>query len=64
MAAMRMTREAYAREVWKAIEAVCEGEETVACPHEDCREKLKILIASVQTGATIVCPSHGLIYRE
>lgn len=61
---MRMTREAYAREVWKAVEAVREGEDEVSCPHESCEKRLKVLLTSLRTGATIVCPEHGLIYRE
>ena len=61
---MRMTREAYAREVWKAVEAVRQGRNEVTCPHEDCKEYLRILMMSVQTGTTVVCPEHGLIFRE
>lgn len=62
--AMRMTRDAYAREVWKAIEAMREGEEEVTCPHHDCEEQLKILTTSIRAGTTMVCPRHGIIFRE
>ncbi|HEY3298501.1 MAG TPA: hypothetical protein VGK34_07590 [Armatimonadota bacterium] len=61
---MRMTREAYAREVWKVVESVRDGRDEVACPHDSCKQALKVLVASVQAGTTIVCPDHGIIYRE
>jgi hypothetical protein len=61
---MRMTREAYAREVWKVVKSVQDGCLEVACPHEGCEKALKVLVASVKTGATVVCPDHGIIYRE
>jgi nitrite reductase/ring-hydroxylating ferredoxin subunit len=61
---MRMTREAYAREVWKAIEAVKNGSDAVPCPHDNCEQLLRVLVTSVHTGTTIVCPQHGLIFRD
>lgn len=61
---MRMTREAYAREVWKVVESVREGNEDVACPHEGCKKLLEVWITSMRTGTTVVCPDHGVIYRE
>lgn len=61
---MRMTREAYAREVWKAIESVRKGQHEVECPHGDCAKPLRVISVSVRTGTTIVCPDHGIIYRE
>lgn len=61
---MRMTRDTYAREVWRAIEALHKGENEISCPHENCRQRLCILYASVRTGRQFVCPEHGLIFRE
>ena len=61
---MRMTRNAYAKEVWRAIEAIRQGEDEISCPHEDCGQQLRVLVASVRTGTTVVCPEHGIIYRE
>jgi len=61
---MRMTRETYAREVWKVVEIVRKGEETVTCPHEGCEKLLKVVLTSVRTGTRFVCPDHGIIYRE
>jgi len=61
---MRMTRDAYAKEVWKAVEAIRQGDNQITCPREDCEEELKILAVSVRTGTTVVCPEHGIIFRE
>ena len=61
---MRMTRDAYAREVWKVIEAVEDGKDSVACPHENCEQQLRVLVGSIRTGAALACPEHGVIYRE
>lgn len=61
---MRMTRDSYAREVWKAIEAVRQGEEHIPCPHENCERELSILATSLRAGTAIVCPEHGVIFRE
>ncbi len=61
---MRMTRDAYARQVWKVIEALSEGQDHVPCPHENCGEKVDVLTASVRAGTTVTCPQHGLIFRE
>jgi hypothetical protein len=61
---MRMTRDAYAREVWKAVEAVRHGEDGASCPRENCDERVKVLAASVKVGKIIICPAHGIIYRE
>jgi hypothetical protein len=61
---MRMTRESYAKEVWKAVISVREGKKDIDCPHEDCGEKLQIFSTSVQAGTTVVCPQHGVIFRE
>ena len=61
---MRMTRETYAKEVLKRIESVRDGRDEVSCPHEGCEKMLRILLTSVRTGTTVVCPDHGLIYRE
>lgn len=61
---MRMTRDAYAREVWKVVEALHHGDEEITCPREECDESLKILAASIRNGTTMTCPSHGVIFRE
>ncbi len=61
---MRMTRDSYAREVWKAVEAVQQGQEHIACPHENCEEELNVLAASLRAGTAIICPEHGVIFRE
>lgn len=61
---MRMTRDAYAREVWKAVEAFKQGERIIRCPHENCDEELEVIVASVQAGTTVKCPCHGIIFRE
>jgi len=61
---MRMTRDAYAREVWKVIEALQQGQDQVPCPHANCDERLDVLMASVRAGTTITCPEHGVIFRE
>ena len=61
---MRMTRESYAKEVWKAVLAVREGAKDITCPHEDCSEKLRIFSTSIQAGTTIVCSQHGFFFRE
>lgn len=61
---MRMTRDSYAKEVWKVIEALQEGEEHIACPHQNCEQELNILMASLRAGTAIICPDHGVIFRE
>ena len=61
---MRMTRDAYAREVWKVVEAMRQGDNEITCPRENCEEELKILVASVRTGTAMICPEHGVIFRE
>lgn len=61
---MRMTRDAYAREVWKLIESYDETEEPITCPHENCEQQLAIAMASVRTGTTVICPDHGVIFRN
>jgi flavorubredoxin len=61
---MRMTREAYAREVWKVLEAMREGKRQVTCPRENCNELLQVIMTSVKTGKALVCPQHGVIFRE
>ncbi len=61
---MRMTREAYAKEVLKTVEAVLEGEKNVCCPHENCDQPLQSLNPSMQAGMTIKCPLHGIIYHK
>jgi hypothetical protein len=61
---MRMTRDAYAREVWKAIEALHEGEDHISCPHENCDEELLVFNPSVRAGIAVICPEHGIIFRE
>jgi len=61
---MRMTRDAYAREVWRAVEAMRQGDSRIMCPRENCEEELKVLVASLRTGTTMVCPEHGIIFRE
>lgn len=61
---MRMTRDSYAREVWKVIEAIQEGEEHIYCPHDNCEEELIIMAASLRAGTAMICPKHGVIYRE
>lgn len=61
---MRMTRDAYAREVWKTIQAIHQGEVHIACPHENCDENLEVRMASLRAGTAVKCPSHGIIFRE
>jgi nitrite reductase/ring-hydroxylating ferredoxin subunit len=61
---MRMTRDSYAREVWKVIEALSEGEEHISCPHENCEKELNVLAASLRAGTAVICPDHGVIFRE
>ena len=61
---MRMTRDSYAREVFKAIEALHDGEDHIACPHETCEQELDILMASLRAGTAVTCPDHGVIFRE
>ncbi|MHB1000576.1 MAG: hypothetical protein ACYC27_15155 [Armatimonadota bacterium] len=61
---MRMTRDAYAREVWKVVEELHGGYEPIPCPHENCQEQLRVLISSVKTGIRLICPQHGLIFHE
>ncbi len=60
---MRMTRDTYAREVWKAIQALQDGGDHIPCPHENCEKELEIFMASLRAGMAIVCPEHGVIYR-
>lgn len=61
---MRMTRDTYAKEVWKVVEAMHEGDTKISCPHENCTEELLITLTNVHTGIRIICPEHGLIFRE
>lgn len=61
---MRMTRDAYAREVWKLIESLEQEEDQVTCPHENCEQHLDVVMASVRTGTTLSCPDHGVIFRD
>ena len=61
---MRMTRDSYAREVWKAIEALYDGQEHIACPHENCERELNVFEASIRAGTAVICPEHGVIFRE
>ena len=61
---MRMTRDSYAKEVRKVVEAMHQGEMLVTCPREDCDEQLRVLVASVRAGTTVVCAAHGVIFRE
>jgi len=61
---MRLTRDSYAREVWKAIEALHEGEGHIACPHDNCLEELTVFSASLRAGTAFICPRHGVIFRE
>jgi nitrite reductase/ring-hydroxylating ferredoxin subunit len=61
---MRMTRDSYAREVWKAVEALHSGQDQIPCPHENCEELLNISATSIRAGTAIVCPEHGVIYRD
>ena len=60
---MRMTRDAYAREVLKAIEAIQDGGDHIACPHENCEHDLIVFVASLRAGTAVLCPEHGVIYR-
>lgn len=61
---VRMTRDSYARQVWKAIQAIGEGENHIPCPHENCAEELRFFTASLRAGTAVVCPQHGVIFRE
>ena len=61
---MRMTRDAYAREVWQAIEALHGGDRHIVCPHENCPEELRVFSASLRAGTAVMCPLHGVIFRE
>lgn len=61
---MRMTRDTYAKEVWKVIQSFHEGENHISCPHENCEHELLIFMASLRAGTAVVCPEHGVIYRE
>lgn len=61
---MRMTRDAYAREIWKLIESLDQDEEPATCPHENCEQELCVITASVRTGTTLNCPDHGVIFRN
>ncbi|MBP6965327.1 MAG: hypothetical protein KBC96_13080 [Armatimonadetes bacterium] len=61
---MRLTRDAYAREVWKVIETLNEGEQPLVCPHEGCEKPLDVSAPSLHTGTTVSCPEHGVIFRE
>lgn len=61
---MRMTRDAYAREVRKAVEALSQGQEGISCPHENCEQSLRVLPPNIRTGTTVLCPEHGVIFRE
>ena len=61
---MRMTRDSYAKEVWKVVEALHDGEEHIPCPHEDCENELDLLTASIRAGTAVTCPQHGVIFRE
>ncbi len=58
-----MTRDAYAREIWKIIEALDDDKEPVICPHENCEKQLDVDMVSVQAGTTVRCPDHGVIFR-
>ncbi len=61
---MRMTRDAYAREVWRVIESLDKEDEPVVCPHENCERPLDIVMTSIRTGTTVNCPDHGVIFRD
>ncbi len=61
---MRMTRDAYAREVWKVVEAFHQGQELIPCPHENCDKQLKVSRPSIKTGTVLICSEHGIIFRE
>ena len=61
---MRMTRDAYAREVWKVVEALHQGQDEIPCPHESCEEFLRASASDIHTGTTLTCPDHGVIFRE
>ncbi|MHB0914037.1 MAG: hypothetical protein ACYC2Y_11450 [Armatimonadota bacterium] len=60
---MRMTREAYARQVWKAVDEAAIGDVEAECPHENCGERLRVRTSSLQAGTVVICPQHGVIYR-
>jgi len=59
-----MTRDAYARAVWRVIENLHEEDEPVICPHENCDKQLNVVMTSVRTGTTVSCPDHGVIFRD
>jgi len=61
---MRMTRDAYAREVWKLIETLEKEDDQATCPHENCEQQLDVVMTSVRTGTTVRCPDHGVIFRN
>jgi hypothetical protein len=60
---MRMTREAYAKEVWKVVKSVGDGHAEVSCPHEGCEKPIQVQVKSMQAGPVVTCPDHGVIYR-
>ncbi len=63
-AAMRMTRDTYAKEVLRVIKSLDEGVEHIFCPRENCESELKIQVSSLQAGAQVICPDHGIIFRD
>jgi hypothetical protein len=59
-----MTKDGYAKEVWKVVSAIHDGEKHIMCPHEDCERELTVFMASLHAGTAFVCPTHGVVYRE
>jgi hypothetical protein len=63
-AVMRMTRDTYAKEVLRVIESLDEGVDHIYCPRENCESELQVLVSSLKAGAQVVCPDHGIIFRD
>ena len=61
---MSMTRDSYAKEVMRVAEAALRRNEAVACPHEDCDERLTVVRQNAFATRTLHCPIHGQIFKE
>jgi len=59
-----MTRDSYAKEVMKVVESMHHGDGGITCPRDECDERLNVIIANMRNGTTMICPTHGLIFRE
>jgi hypothetical protein len=61
---MSMTRDAYAKELIKAAEAVFRRNEAATCPHEDCDEHLSAVRQNTFSTRSLFCPVHGHLFQE